>query len=97
MLLITRHVEEGSRRVLFVASRRTGKAVRRNRAKRLMRAAYQDLVAQVRDVPVHLALIARSRCAERGMQDVRAELRHLLGRARLLATPTAPSERRCRR
>jgi ribonuclease P protein component len=81
VLLISRHVPEASRKVLFVASRKVGKAVRRNRAKRLMRAAYQRLAAEPIASGRHLAWIARRSCAETGMWELLAEMRGLLERA----------------
>ena len=85
LLLISRHVSQGPRKVLFVASRRVGKAVRRNRAKRLMRAAYQQLVAGLTENERHLAWIARSSCADSGMREIETDMSDLLARAGLCA------------
>ena len=84
MVLILRRVDEGPRRVLFVASRRVGKAVQRNRAKRIMRAAYHDLVGQMSPEPMHLAWVARSSCARSGMGEVRSQMIAMLGRSGLV-------------
>ncbi|MCK4414241.1 MAG: ribonuclease P protein component [Candidatus Eisenbacteria sp.] len=81
VLLIARHVPEESRKVLFVASRKVGKAVRRNRAKRLMRAAYQRLTSDSMKAGLHLAWIARSSCAGAGMWEIWTEMQGLLNRA----------------
>jgi len=95
LLLIQRQAENGSRRVLFVASRRVGNAVRRNRAKRVMRAAYQGIVPQLASRPAHIAWIARSSCAAAAMIDVRVDMEGLAGRAGLFtqASCGARSER----
>jgi ribonuclease P protein component len=90
LLLIRRHAEEGPRRVLFVASRKVGNAVRRNRAKRLMRAAYQSLRSDLTNRTVHLAWIARSACAAAKMGDVRRDMESLLARAGLWS-PALPA------
>lgn len=84
VVLILRHVDEGPRRVLFVASRRVGKAVQRNRAKRIMRAAYQDLVDRLTPEPVHLAWVARSSCPRSGMPEIRSQMIAILTRCGLV-------------
>jgi ribonuclease P protein component len=61
----------GPARMTVVASRKVGNAVRRNRAKRLLRAAAEGRPwAEGLD----LVLVARPACADAGMADVRAEL-----------------------
>lgn len=89
VLLIERQAEGGPRRVLFVASRRVGGAVRRNRAKRLMRTAYQGIAPRLVNRPVHIAWIARASCATADMIDVRVEMEGLAGRAGLFAPEPA--------
>jgi ribonuclease P protein component len=95
VLLIERQAADGPRRVLFVASRRVGGAVRRNRAKRLMRAAYQGIAPQLVSRPAHIAWIARSSCAAAAMIDVRVDMEGLATRAGLFAQrPAATSSDR---
>ena len=61
----------GPARMTVVASRKVGNAVRRNRAKRLLRAASQGWPwAEGFD----LVLVARPACADAGMAEVRIEL-----------------------
>ena len=61
----------GPARMTVVASRKVGNAVRRNRAKRLLRAAAQGRPwAEGFD----LVLVARPACADAGMAEVRVEL-----------------------
>lgn len=62
---------DGPSRVAVVASRRVGTAVRRNRAKRLVREAVRQLSwAPDRDVVV----IARARCADARLDEVVTDL-----------------------
>jgi len=91
-VLIVRRVTEGPRRVLFVAGRRVGNAVARNRARRLLREAYRRHAGRLLGPPVHLAWVARHASAETGMWEVWAEMADLLRRARL-TPPQAEDER----
>jgi len=63
-------------RLGVIASRRVGGAVRRNRAKRLLREAFRLNKARLR-APVDVVMIASPRLAEVRFADVEAEVRSL--------------------
>jgi len=69
--------------VAVMAGVATGNAVRRNRSKRLLRAAMSDLMPQI--LPGHdLILVARTPLADAGFEKARTALASLLQRAGLL-------------
>ena len=76
----------GKVRVGIAAGRTVGTAVRRNRAKRLLRAAMQSLLPEVIS-DWDLLLIARPPLAESKIPEARAALLALLQRAHLLKAP----------
>jgi len=80
------------RRAGFVAGRKVGGAVRRNRAKRLLREAYRCQKHRVPPLGVHLILVARTSCAGAGERDVESELIVLLDRADVAAGPDPRNE-----
>ncbi len=69
-------------RIGVTAGRSVGKAVRRNRAKRLLRAA---MAAFIPDLPPgwDLILIARPSILQTPFQEIRQAIAEVLGRARL--------------
>jgi ribonuclease P protein component len=75
--------EEIERKIGFVASRRIGCAVERNRAKRVLREAYRHLQAEIVR-RAQLIFVARSPCADAASADVTSEVRRLLIDAGLL-------------
>jgi ribonuclease P protein component len=74
---------ESSSRIGVTASRGVGKAVQRNRARRLLRAAIQPLLASLAP-GWELILIARQPVLEASFQHIHEALLLLLKRARVL-------------
>ncbi len=75
----------GSGEASFVAGRRVGGAVRRNRARRILRAAWRELVPRVRE-GYDVAWVARESIREAKTQDLVIEMADLLLRAQALRT-----------
>ena len=73
----------GSGRVGFVAGRRVGGAVFRNRARRILRAAWRELAPRIRE-GYDVALVARGTIRGAKTQDLVAEVEGLLSRARVI-------------
>jgi len=65
-------------KVAFVASRKVGNAVERNRAKRVMRAAFAALDSPRSPIPGWLVLVARREILRFKSTDVYAQLLRLL-------------------
>jgi ribonuclease P protein component len=65
-------------KVAFVASRKVGNAVERNRAKRVMRAAFAALDSPRTPIPGWLVLVARREILRFKSTDVCAQLSRLL-------------------
>ncbi len=78
-------------RVGVVVSKRLGKAVRRNRIRRLIREAVRVLCRRLRS-GWDLVIIARSRMTEARFAEVQAALEEALTRAGLLLGPPVATE-----
>jgi ribonuclease P protein component len=75
-------VAPGTGKVAFVAGRRVGRAVSRNRARRVLRAAWRELAPTVPD-GYDVALVARGSIQGARSRDRVAEVDELLSRARV--------------
>ena len=73
-------VAPGPRDSAFIAARRIGGAVQRNRARRLLRAAWQQVSPQV-DEGFEVVLVAREAIRGARTQDLVAEMTELFERA----------------
>lgn len=62
----------------FVASRKVGKAVQRNRAKRLMRAALTPLIARLRLSDIWFVLVARQAIVGCSFHEIHDEIQRNL-------------------
>lgn len=67
----------GSGQVAFVAGRKVGKAVQRNRARRLLRAAWSELSTDTQG-ETDVVLVARKAILEAKSQHVTAEIAQML-------------------
>ena len=76
-------VAPGPGSVAFVAGRRVGGAVVRNRARRVMRAAWRELVPRARE-GYDVVLVARAAIRGAKTQDLVAEMQELLAHARVI-------------
>lgn len=77
-------VAPGSGAVSFVAGRGVGGAAARNRARRVLRAAWRELAPRVGG-GYDIALVARGAIRGAKTQDLVAEMEELLGRARVIS------------
>ena len=87
-MLITQASDQPRPRVGVAAGRTVGNAVRRNRAKRILRAAMQHLLPDIASGS-DLLLIARPPLTDSTLEETDAALRTLLKRANLLTSPNA--------
>ena len=80
MTLVSLARQDDHGRVAYVASRKVGPAVKRNRAKRVLREAFRALPDAEKDRARWRIWIARTPCAETSQSVVSAEMRRLVGR-----------------
>ena len=73
----------GNADAAFVTSRRVGGAVKRNRARRILRAAWRELAPRVKD-GTDIVFVARDTIEGAKSQDLRDEMEDLLRRAAIL-------------
>jgi ribonuclease P protein component len=76
-------VAPGSGTVAYVAGRRVGDAVVRNRARRILRAAWRELAPKVRD-GYDIALVARGTIRGARAHELVPEVEGLLSRAQVI-------------
>jgi ribonuclease P protein component len=84
LVLFVLRAPEFARKAGFVAGRRVGGAVARNRAKRLMREAYRRNKTVLPEAGVHLVLVARKGCADATYGELEAQLLSLFEGAGLM-------------
>jgi ribonuclease P protein component len=78
-------VAPGPGSAAFVASRRIGGAVLRNRARRILRAAWRELADEVED-GYDVVVVARAAIVGARTQELVAEVAELLSRAQVIRT-----------
>jgi len=79
MSLVSLGKPDDHARMAFVAGRKVGPAVRRNRAKRLLREGFRRLPSDRRDAPRWRVWIARAACSRSDLKQVAAEMARLVG------------------
>ena len=87
--------EPGTIRIGFVVGKRVGKAVRRNKVKRRLRAAASELLRQAPG-EADVVVIARTGAAEAGYRQLHEQLAELLRKAGLVS-PDCSSGQPCAR
>ena len=78
-------VAPGPGSAAFVAGRRIGGAVLRNRARRILRAAWRELADEVKD-GYDVVVVARAAIVGARTQELVAEVAELLSRAQVIRT-----------
>jgi ribonuclease P protein component len=73
---------EDSVRVGFTASRKVGNAVKRNRARRRLKALVREMIATGADPGLDLVLIARPATVDRPFDELRRDLQQSLQRTK---------------
>ena len=93
LVMIVYRAPDLERRAGFVSSRKVGNAVRRNRARRLLRECYRRLKANMLEGGrrAHYVFIARSALPRAELESVFAEMRDLMVRAGVLGVSSENS------
>ncbi len=91
VVLVASPNQRGTTRFGVAAGKRVGSAVKRNRAKRLIRAALMPLVAEI-SPGWDIVILARTPLAAADVHKTGAALQQLLKRANLLTRTTSPEQ-----
>jgi ribonuclease P protein component len=94
LVVIIRRTGETPGMLAYVASRRVGSAVKRNRARRVLRESFRTIGVDLVNKDVHIAFIARASCARVKMQMVRDEMERILITAGIPNSDTDKGDRR---
>ena len=86
IVVFFRKNETGFNRIAFLASKKVGKSVTRNRARRLMKESYRAIRARV-GTGYDLIFIARNSIRDVKCMDVQRSMENALRRAKLLGPP----------
>jgi ribonuclease P protein component len=79
--------EESSVRVGFTASRKVGNAVKRNRARRRLKALAAEMLGSGANPGLDLVLIARPATVDRPFEELRRDLQQSLNRIKAARNP----------
>lgn len=80
-------IPEDDIRVGFTASRKVGNAVKRNRARRRLKALVREMIATGANPGLDLVLIARTATVDRPFDDLRRDLQQSLQRTKAARKP----------
>ena len=72
------------RKAGFIAGKRVGPAVSRNRARRLLKEAYRHLKSRLKPDGFKIVFVARRAAAENGITEIQAEMARVLKECGLL-------------
>lgn len=90
-VLLSKNGDAEASRFAFIASKRVGKAVVRNRVKRLLREAVRQHLGDIQP-GWDCVWIARPRLSQASFAEVETAVLHLLARAKLLTEPSVQTD-----